>query len=176
MLKHNSRLRVQLYLCIQLRCRLCVAHASRGKKIANMHIHKTRPGYKLIKKFANEPWQRFDQCVFILSELKMHADSLSRTFEFAGERSDLDVIRELKQGCRCTPKLYRICYGEARHNVKTRYFKLHRIAYCYRRYTFRGLCVCLCIGHTGEPCKTAEPIKMLFGGRLAWAQETTCQH
>jgi len=26
-----------------------------------------------------------------------------------------------------------------------------------------GLCVCLCVGHTGELCKTGEPIKMPFG-------------
>ena len=30
--------------------------------------------------------------------------------------------------------------------------------------TFRGLCVHLCVGRTGEPCKTAEPIEVPVGG------------
>jgi len=34
--------------------------------------------------------------------------------------------------------------------------------------TFRGLYV----AHDREPCKTAEPIEMSFGGRLAWVLET----
>ena len=31
--------------------------------------------------------------------------------------------------------------------------------------TFRGLCVHLCVGRTGEPCKTAEPIEVPLGGQ-----------
>ena len=31
-------------------------------------------------------------------------------------------------------------------------------------------CLCLCVGHAGELCKTAEPIEMSFGGRLVWVQ------
>jgi len=27
------------------------------------------------------------------------------------------------------------------------------VAYCYRRCTFRGLCVCVCVWHAEEPCR-----------------------
>jgi len=36
-----------------------------------------------------------------------------------------------------------------------------------------GQSVCLFVGHDREPCKTAEPIEMPFGGWLMWAQGTT---
>ena len=44
--------------------------------------------------------------------------------------------------------------------------RMHRIdaVCCYIRRTFHERStVCLCVRHTGEPCKTAEPIKMAFG-------------
>ena len=53
---------------------------------------------------------------------------------------------------------------------------MHRIdvAYCYRCRAFRCPYVSFCVGHMGEPCKTAEPIKMLLvAGRLARVQGTT---
>jgi len=34
--------------------------------------------------------------------------------------------------------------------------------------------VSVCVGHTGELCKTEEPIEVLFGVRLTWAKGTTC--
>jgi len=41
--------------------------------------------------------------------------------------------------------------------------------YCYRCRTFSGMCLYVClflyVGHTGEPCKMAEPIDMSFGRR-----------
>jgi len=47
-------------------------------------------------------------------------------------------------------------------------FMLHLVyridaAYCYTCHTFRGLRVCLCVEHTGELYKTAEPIEIPFG-------------
>jgi len=38
----------------------------------------------------------------------------------------------------------------------------------------------VCVGHTGQPCKTDKPIEMSFGGgveaRLACAEKTTYIH
>ena len=46
------------------------------------------------------------------------------------------------------------------------HFRLDHIdvAFCYRRHTFCGLC--FFVGHARSPAKTAEPIKMPFGGTL----------
>ena len=34
------------------------------------------------------------------------------------------------------------------------------------------VCVTVCFGHTGEPCKTAELTEIPLGDRLAWALRT----
>jgi len=36
-------------------------------------------------------------------------------------------------------------------------------AYGDRCHTWRGLCVCLCVGHADNCATTAEPIEMPFG-------------
>ena len=51
---------------------------------------------------------------------------------------------------------------------------MRAIATVYRQSSVVCVSVCLfvCVGHTGESCKTAEPIQMSFGAKLVLDQGT----
>jgi len=53
--------------------------------------------------------------------------------------------------------------------------RMHRTdaAYCYRRRTFRGLCVCMCWAHRWA-CKTAEQIETPLGRQTRVCPLTNC--